>query len=95
MDRSRLVDAGFLKEVLRGWYVPARPDESVDESTAWFASFWGFIAAYLTERLGNDWVVSPDQSLLLDRANEPSLASCLYGLQARATAQPNSSMVLR
>jgi Fic family protein len=69
VDRSRLVDAGFLKEVLRGWYIPARPDEGVGESTAWFASFWGFIAAYLTERLGDDWVVSPDQSLLLVTGN--------------------------
>ena len=68
-DRSRLIDAGFLKEVMRGWYIPARPDEGVGESTAWFASFWGFIAAYLTERLGNDWVVSPDQSLLLVSGN--------------------------
>ena len=27
-DRERLVKSGFLQEVMKGWYVPARPDET-------------------------------------------------------------------
>ena len=69
LDRERLVEAGFLKEVMRGWYIPARPDEPAGESTAWFASFWEFVTAYLTERLGSDWILAPDQSLLLHSGN--------------------------
>jgi fido (protein-threonine AMPylation protein) len=68
-DRRRLQEAGFLREVLRGWYIPARPDEPVGESTAWYASFWGFCIAYLTERFGENWIVAPDQSLLLHSGN--------------------------
>lgn len=63
--RERLMKAGFLKEVIKGWYIPSRPDERVGESTAWYASFWGFCAQYLTERFGKNWSLSPEQSLML------------------------------
>lgn len=68
-DRERLVKTGFLKEVMRGWYVPARPDEGKGKSTAWYASFWPFCAAYLNERFGDEWSLSPEQSLLLHAGN--------------------------
>ena len=67
--RERLLRAGFLREVMKGWYVPARPDEPTEESTAWYASFWSFCADYLTERFGNDWTLSPEQSLDLHIGN--------------------------
>lgn len=63
--RERLVNAGFLKEVMRGWYIPSRPDESAGESTAWYTSYWGFCAQYLSDRFGDDWSLSPEQSLIL------------------------------
>ena len=47
--RERLVKNGFLKEVMRGWYIPSRPDETPGDSTAWYASFWEF-CANLSER---------------------------------------------
>ena len=37
--RERLVKSGFIKEVMKGWYIPARPEEPAGESTAWYASF--------------------------------------------------------
>ena len=43
--RERLVQNGFLEGVIKGWYVPTRPDETRGESTAWYASFWQFCAA--------------------------------------------------
>ena len=68
-DRERLVENGFLQEVMRGWYIPSRPDETPGDSTAWYASFWDFCAAYLAERFGKEWTLSPEQSLSLQGGN--------------------------
>ena len=67
--RERLVANGFLQEVIKGWYIPSRPDEARGESTAWYASFWRFCAAYLEERFGKSWCLSPEQSLSLHGGN--------------------------
>ena len=67
--RERLVKNGFLQEVMKGWYISARRDEGMGESTAWYASFWVFCAAYLQERFGTNWSLSPEQSLLLQVGN--------------------------
>jgi hypothetical protein len=58
-DRERLVKNGFLQAVMKGWYIPARPDEATGDSTVWYASFWGFCAAYLKERFGTNWPLPP------------------------------------
>ncbi len=63
--RERLLANGFLQEVIKGWYIPSRPDELKGESTPWYASFWRFCAVYLEERFGKDWCLSPEQSLSL------------------------------
>jgi len=68
-DRERLIKQGFIKEVMKGWYVPSRVDEPRGESTAWYASFWQFSAAYLNERFGEQWSLSPEQSLALHAGN--------------------------
>jgi hypothetical protein len=67
--RERLLKNGFLQEVMKGWYIAARPDAPAGESTAWYASFWGFCAAYLRERFGSSWCLSPEQSLSLHAGN--------------------------
>ena len=67
--RERLIKNGFLQEVMKGWYIPVHPDEVTGESTAWYASFWGFCAVYLKERFGTNWSLSPEQSLLLHVGN--------------------------
>ena len=67
--RERLVKNGFLYEVMKGWYIPAYPDEATGESTAWYTAFWGFCAVYLKERFGMNWSLSPEQSLLLHAGN--------------------------
>jgi len=68
-DRERLTANGFLLPVIKGWYVPARPDETAGESTAWYASFWDFCASYLNGRFGKAWCLSPEQSLLIYAGN--------------------------
>ena len=63
--RERLMKSGFLKEVIKGWYIPSCPNEVASESTAWYTSFWGFCMQYLSARFGDDWSLSPEQSLML------------------------------
>lgn len=63
--RERLLANGFLREVMKGWYITSHPDEPQGESTSWYASFWAFCAAYLSERFGDEWCLSPDQSISL------------------------------
>lgn len=67
--RERLLESGFLQEVIKGWYIPSRPDEAAGDSTAWYASFWDFCAAYLSERFDKEWCLSPEQSLSLHGGN--------------------------
>lgn len=69
IDRERLVANGFLQAVIKGWYIPSRPDEIAGKSTAWYASFWDFCASYLNERFGTDWCLSPEQSISLHAGN--------------------------
>jgi hypothetical protein len=63
--RERLLQSGFIQEVMKGWYIPARPDEPAGDSTTWYVAFWDFCAAYLTERFDNDWCLTAEQSLSL------------------------------
>ncbi len=69
IDRERLLKNGFLQEVMKGWYIPANPNEQQGESTAWYASFWQFCAVYLNERFGTNWCLSPEHSLQLHSGN--------------------------
>lgn len=63
--RERLLANGFIREVMKGWYIPSSPDEPEGESTSWYASFWAFCVAYLNERFGDQWCLSPEQSISL------------------------------
>jgi hypothetical protein len=65
LHRERLLKNGFIREVMKGWYIAARPDEVPGDSTAWYASFWSFCAAYLNVRFTDRWCLSPEQSLAL------------------------------
>lgn len=67
--RERLLEAGFLKDVMKGWYIASRPDETAGESTAWYTGFWEFMTQYLQERFENTWSLSPEQSLILHSGN--------------------------
>ena len=87
--RERLLKHGFIKEVMKGWYVPARPDEQAGESTAWYTSYWGFSAAYLKERFANQWSLSPEQSLSLHAGNW-TVPPQLMVRSPKATNKPTS-----
>jgi hypothetical protein len=69
VHKERLVKNGFLGEVIKGWYMPSRPDEAQGDTTGWYTSFWQFCAEYLNTRFGSEWVLSPEQSLAIYGAN--------------------------
>ncbi|MCX2679827.1 Fic family protein [Galbibacter sp. EGI 63066] len=67
--RQLLVKNGFIREVTKGWYIATDPNEKDGETTAWYSSYWEFIARFLHRKYGGDWCLSADQSLLLHAGN--------------------------
>ena len=64
-QRVLLVTEGFLRPVMKGWYVCANPLDQAGDSTAWYASFWPFLAGYLGKRFGKRYCLNVEASLLL------------------------------
>jgi len=69
VHRERLIQNGFLREVIKGWLISSSPGTDPGDTTPWYASFWEFCARYCTERFGDQWHLSPEQSLLLHAEN--------------------------
>ena len=65
VHRERLIQNGFLHEVIRGWLMLSSPGSDPGDTMPWYSSFWEFCARYCTSRFGKQWHVSPEQSLLL------------------------------
>ncbi len=61
---TRLLNEGWLKEVIKGWYIASRPGMEGD-TTDWYTSYWAFLAEYCSKRFSNDWCLSAEQSLNL------------------------------
>src|SRR6201997_1683417 len=67
--RERLLQNGFLQEVMKGWLISSSPRARAGDSTPWYASFWEFCARYCNDRFQERWHLSPEQSLLLHSEN--------------------------
>jgi fido (protein-threonine AMPylation protein) len=67
--RERLIQHGFLREVIKGWLISTSPNAAPGDTIAWYASFWEFCARYCAGRFGDEWYLSPEQSLLLHAEN--------------------------
>jgi len=65
VHRERLLENGFIQEVMKGWLISSSPGARDGDSTPWYASFWEFCARYCDQRFGDAWHLSPEQSLLL------------------------------
>src|SRR5258708_40272539 len=65
VHRERLVENGFLQEVIKGWVMSSSAGARAGDSTPWYASFWEFCARYCDERFGGEWHLSPEQPLWL------------------------------
>lgn len=67
--KERLLDNGFLQEVIKGWLIAKRPETPKGDTTSWYTSFWFFTSVYLESRFGQEWCLSPEQSLLIHGGN--------------------------
>ena len=95
--RERLKANGFLQEVMKGWYIPARPGETSGESTAWYTAFWHFMATYLETRFDKNWCLAPELSLSLhtgDRTVPEQLLVRSIKSRNRVTALPYGTSIL-
>lgn len=59
---TRLLKAGYLQEVMKGWYISSKLGTEGD-TTVWYTSYWYFIANYATGRFGDSWSLTAEQSL--------------------------------
>jgi len=67
--RERLIENGFLKEVIRGWYIIGRPDERPGDTTSWYSNYWHFCSIFLKEKYHENWSISAEQSIQLHAGN--------------------------
>lgn len=59
---KRLLKNGYLKTIIKGWYMPSFPGSEGD-TTVWYASYWQFVSAYANSRFGDDWCLTAEESL--------------------------------
>lgn len=64
-NMTYLKKAGYIKPIIRGWYYQSHPADMDGDSTAWYSSYWEFVAKYLYERFGDDYCLNPEISLLI------------------------------
>ena len=89
---ERLTSAGYLRPVVKGWHMPARPGEPLIATTSWFASMRDFVRGYCDERFKLDWYINAELSLKLHtgattlplqiQIHAPSGSNNLLGLPA-------------
>ena len=65
---TRLLSEGWLKEVVKGWYIASRPGMEGD-TTDWYTSYWAFMSKYCNSRFGDSWSLTAEQSLDLHSGN--------------------------
>ncbi|MGL3822176.1 Fic family protein [Sphingopyxis sp. R3-92] len=68
-QRELLLKHGFLRSVMKGWYIASPPESAQGESGIWFTAYWSFCAQYLADRFGDDWSLTPELSLALQTGN--------------------------
>ncbi|MGX8009057.1 hypothetical protein ACVDG8_008615 [Mesorhizobium sp. ORM8.1] len=94
--RERLLNGGFLQEVMKGWYIPANPRQRLGETTGWYASFWDFCTSYLNDRFGKDWCLAPEPSLSFHAGNRTVPGQLLVRSPAggnKPTALPHGTSI--
>ena len=69
VHRERLLRNGFVRDVMKGWLLSCSPGAQKGETVSWYAAFWEFCARYCNDRFGDEWHLSPAQSLLLHAEN--------------------------
>ena len=88
--QERLVENGFLMKVVGGWYIQSDPSAISGDTTAWYISYWRFVAEYVQEKLGDEWCLSAEMSLDVQTGNWTILPQ----LTVRSPLCNNSSVLL-
>ena len=68
-QRELLLKHGFLRSVMKGWYIASPPESAQGERGIWFTAYWSFCAQYLSDRFGEKWSLTPELSLALQTGN--------------------------
>ncbi len=63
-SRQLLLQAGYLREILRGWYFVSDPSAEQGDTTPFFANFWEYLTCYLRERFDTGYCLTAEHSLL-------------------------------
>lgn len=63
-NRLLLLEFGYLREILKGWYFVSDPTAEQGDTTPFFANFWEYLARYLSERFGAGYCLTAEHSLL-------------------------------
>lgn len=90
-NRILLTRQGFLKEVVRAWYISTRPDERPGDSTSWYANYWDFCTQYLESRYGDQWIANADHSLQWHAGNHAVPAQLM--IKAPAATNFNTNLL--
>lgn len=78
-QRILLLETGFLRPVMKGWFICSSPRDNEGDTTAWYASFWAFVSGYLSKRFGKRYCLNPEASLMLHTGNTtvPRQVTCV------------------
>ncbi len=87
---ERLVATGFLRPIVKGWYMPSRPEEQAGDTTTWFASMRDFVRGYCEARFGEGWHVNAELSLKL----QTGATSLPLQIQINSPAASNNNLLL-
>ncbi|MBQ8063714.1 MAG: Fic family protein [Clostridia bacterium] len=60
---KRLVEGGYLRRIIDGWYyVPFNREE--EDTTEWYLFYWSFVVTYLDFKYKEEWSLGADDTLL-------------------------------
>ena len=65
IDRELFAKSGWLRAIVKGWYVLVHPCFLSDDSSWWYAYFWDFFKSYLSRRFGDAYCLYAEHSLEL------------------------------
>jgi hypothetical protein len=78
-QRALLTDTGFLRPIMKGWYVCRNPGDRDGDTTSWYATYWAFVSGYLSKRFGKRYCLNAEASLMLHTGNTtvPRQVTCV------------------
>jgi fido (protein-threonine AMPylation protein) len=94
IHRERLIAAGYLEPIIRGWMVVSRPAGIPRIMSAWSSVYWEFAKRYLNDRFGGAWWLDATGSLRLQTENwhvPDQLVVCVPGKINQSISLPGKT----